>query len=180
MRIREEWRSSLSGMVDGPSGGKERTAFPDASRIRRFARLLRHRGETATKEGDFTEAAFQFERAAWAYEYLNDPLAAAEATLELGRCLLYLGHGELLPALAGRIENLAREADRPLPDGGLLKMRVWASILRKGAAEPSAFLQLIRMRRRARRAEAPRPTRSAVGGLPVTEGMPVLFRGPRR
>lgn len=153
---------------------------PDASCIRRFARMLMHRGETATKEGDFTEAALQFERAAWAYEIVNEPLPAAEATLELGRCLLYLGHGRLLSALAGRIENLAREADRPLPDGGLLQMRVWAAILRKGEAEPSPFLHLIRLRRRARRAGAPRPARSAVGGLPVTEGMPVLFRGPRR
>ena len=163
-----------------PVVARPRDRDPDSSRIRRFARLLMHRGETATREGDITEAAVQFERAAWAYEYLNDPLAAAEAALELGRCFLYLGHGELLAALAGRIDNLAREAERPLPDGGLLQMRVWASILRKGAAEPSAFLQLIRMRRRARRAAAPRPSPPAAGGLPVTEGMPLLFRRTRR
>ncbi|HEV7672168.1 MAG TPA: hypothetical protein VGS22_26930 [Thermoanaerobaculia bacterium] len=113
-----------------------------------------HRGESATREGDFTESAMQFERAAWAYEYMNDPLAAAEATLELGRSLLYLNHGEMLPALAGRIENLAREAAQPPPEGGLIKMRVWAVILRRGEIEPAPFLHLIRMQRRARRGHA--------------------------
>jgi hypothetical protein len=117
--------------------------------------MLMHRGESATREGDFTESAMQFERAAWAYEYLNDPLAAAEATLELGRTLLYLNHGELLPALAGRIDNLAREAAKPLPAGGFIKLRVWAAILRRGEIEPSPFLHLIHMRRRARRAADP-------------------------
>ena len=167
-------------VVVRPTTARPRDTEPDPSRIRRFGRRLMHQGETATREGDFTEAAVLFERAAWAYEYVNDPLAAAEAALELGRCLLYLGHGELLSALAGRIDNLAREAERPLPDGGLLQMRVWASILRKGAAEPSAFLQLIRMRRRARRAGAPRPSPPAEGGLPVTEGMPLRVPKIRR
>ncbi len=119
--------------------------------------MLIYRGESATRDGDFTEAAIQLERAAWAYEYVNDPLAAAEATLELGRSLLYLNRGELLPALAGRIENLAREAATPLPDGGLLQMRVWAAILRRGESEPGPFVHLLRMRRRARRAAAPQP-----------------------
>ncbi|MEP7013780.1 MAG: hypothetical protein ABJC13_25955, partial [Acidobacteriota bacterium] len=105
-------RDILHRMDDAPNRNSSRRrqsvsrGEPAASRIRRFARMLMHRGENATKEGDFTEAAVQFERAAWAHEYLNDPLAAAEATLELGRSLLYLNHGELLPALAGRIENL--------------------------------------------------------------------------
>ncbi|MEP7011733.1 MAG: hypothetical protein ABJC13_15525 [Acidobacteriota bacterium] len=144
-------------MADAPyrKSSKQHSASrgePDASRIRRFARMLMHRGETATKVGDFTEAVVQFERAAWAYEYLNDPLAAAEATLELGRSLLYLNHGELLPALAGRIENLLKEGAESLPEGGLLSMRVWAAILRRGQIEPGPLLHLLRMRRRARRA----------------------------
>ncbi len=113
-----------------------------------------HRGERAAQDRDFTEAAVQFERAAWGYEYLRDPLAAAEATLELGRSLLHLSHGELLPALAGRIENLARESAESLPEGGRLSLRVWAAILRRGDIEPAPFLHLIRMRRRARRADA--------------------------
>ncbi len=111
-----------------------------------------HRGESATKTEDFPEAVVQFERAAWAYEYLNDPLAASEATLEVGRSLLYLNHGELLPALAGRIENLAKEGAESLPEGGLLSMRVWAAILRRGQIEPGPLLHLLRMRRCARRA----------------------------
>lgn len=152
----------------------------EPSRIRRFGRMLMHRGENATKDGDFVEAAAQFERAAWAYEVVNDPLAAAEATLELGRCLLYLRHGELMAALAGRIENLAKEAEKPLPDGDLLTLRVWAAILRRGEIEPGPFLHLIRLRRRARASAAPRPAPPRAGGLPVTEGMPVLFRGTRR
>ncbi|HXU33690.1 MAG TPA: hypothetical protein VN851_24230 [Thermoanaerobaculia bacterium] len=138
-------------MADAPTCGRARTSPPDLSRIRRFGRMLMHRGVGATKDGDFTEAAVQFERAAWAYEYLNDPLAAAEATLELGRCLLYLKHGELLPALAGRIENLVRESAE-LPEGGRISMRVWAVILRRGEIEPGPLLHLIQIRRRARRA----------------------------
>ncbi len=136
-----------------------------------------HRGENATKVGDFTEAAMQFERAAWAYEYVGDPWAAAEATLELGRCLLYLRRGEMVAALAGRIDNLAKEAERPIPAGGLITLRVWAAVLRQGETEPGPFLHLIRLRRRLRQAAAPRPAPPAAGGLPVTEGMPVLFRG---
>ncbi len=115
-----------------------------------------YRGERATEDGDFTEAAVQFERAAWGYEYLSEPLAAAEATLELGRSLLFLRHGEMLPSLAGRIENLVRESAESLPEGGRLSMRVWAAILRRGDIEPVPLLHLIRMRRRARRAGAPR------------------------
>jgi hypothetical protein len=116
--------------------------------------MLMHKGECATRDGDFMNAALHFERAALGYEFSGDPQPAAEATLELGRCLLYLNHGERLPALAGRIENLAREEAASLPKGGLISMRVWAAILRRGAIEPSPFLQLIRSLRRARRGYA--------------------------
>ncbi|HXU32175.1 MAG TPA: hypothetical protein VN851_16520 [Thermoanaerobaculia bacterium] len=130
---------------------RARKSKPDLSRIRRFGRMLMHRGVTATKDGDFTEAAVRFERAACAYETSSDPLAAAEATLELGRSLLYLKQGERLPALAGRIEKLARESAE-LPEGGRISMRVWAVILRRGEMEPGPLLHLIQIRRRARRA----------------------------
>ena len=109
------------------------------------------RGERATRDGDSLEAAPHFERAAWVYEILGDPLPAAEATLELGRCFLTLRHGEWLPKLAGRIENLAREEAASLPDGGLISLRVWAVILRRGEIEPFPFLHLIRERRLLRR-----------------------------
>ncbi len=108
------------------------------------------RGERATHVGDFREAAFHFERAALGYETLGDPFPAAEATLELGRCLLFSRRGEWLPKLAGRLANLAREEAASLPPGGLVTLLVWASILRKGEAEPLALVQLIRARRRAR------------------------------
>jgi hypothetical protein len=140
--------------------------------------MLMHRGENASKEGDFTEAAVQFERAAWGYEYLNDPLAAGEAALELGRCLLYLNHGELIPALAGRIENLAKEGAAALPGGGLVTMRVWAAVLRQGQVEPGPFLHLLRLRRSARRAAAPQPLAPVSGGLPVIDSLPLLFLIP--
>ncbi|HEV7669936.1 MAG TPA: hypothetical protein VGS22_15545 [Thermoanaerobaculia bacterium] len=169
-------------MADAPtrdsSKRRARTGHPDISRIRRFARMLMHHGECATKDGDFTEAAIQFERAAWAYEYLSDPLAAAEATLELGRCLLYLKHGERLPALAGRIENLAREEAASIPVGGLISLRVWAAILRRGEIEPSPFLHLIHSRRRVRRSAAPQVANPSPGGLPVIDCMPPHFLIP--
>ncbi|HXU31916.1 MAG TPA: hypothetical protein VN851_15190 [Thermoanaerobaculia bacterium] len=114
--------------------------------------MLVYRGECATKGGDHANAALYFERAAVAYESIGEPLPAAEATLELGRCALYLQHGEWLPALAGRLVNLAREEAKALPEGGLITMRVWAAILRRGEIEPAPFLHLIRVRRRVRRA----------------------------
>ncbi len=116
-----------------------------------------YRGEQATYEGDFREAAFHFERAALGYETLGDPFPAAEATLELGRCLLYLRRPEWLPKLAGRLANVATEEAASLPPGGLVTLLVWAAILRKGDAEPLALVQLIRARRRARSATDPQP-----------------------
>ena len=132
--------------------GKRRESGTAPSRIRRFARMLVFRGERATNDGDYAFAAFYFEQAAVAYESIGEPLLAAEATLELGRCALYLNRGERLPALAGRLVNLAREEAKSLPECGLIKMRVWAAILRRGEIEPAPFLHLIRMQRRARRA----------------------------
>ena len=115
-----------------------------------------HRGERATRDGDFAGAAIEFERAAWGYEISGDALPAAEATLELGRCLLYLNHADRLPSLAGRVVNLALEAGSALPPGGYVSLRVWAEILRRGEIEFGPLLHLIRERRRVRRAEAPR------------------------
>ncbi len=144
-----------------PEESPEPRVDAEPSLLRRFGRMLMHRGEQATRAGDFRSAAAEFERAAWAYEIAAEPLAAAEATLELGRCLLYLHHAGRLPALAGRIENLAREEANNLPDGGLITMRVWAAILRRAEREPCPFLHLIRTRRQARRLAAPRPEAAA-------------------
>ncbi|MEP7013180.1 MAG: hypothetical protein ABJC13_22905, partial [Acidobacteriota bacterium] len=93
----------------------------------------------------------------------------------------YLNHGELLPALAGRIENLVKEGAESLPEGGHLSMRVWAAILRRGEIEPGPLLHLLRMRRRARRAlraETPQPPAPVVGGLPLIDFIPPLFLIP--
>ncbi len=128
----------------------------DPSRLRRFGRMLMYRGERATRDGDFLDAAAEFERAAWAYEIAGELVAAAEATLELGSCLLYLNLPERLSPLAGRIANLAAEAGALLPPGGYVSLRVWATILRRGDIEPDPLLHLIRERRRIRRTRAPR------------------------
>ncbi|HEV7671541.1 MAG TPA: hypothetical protein VGS22_23730 [Thermoanaerobaculia bacterium] len=123
-------------------------------------------------------AALHFERAALGYEFSGDPLPAAEATLELGRCLLYLKHGERLPALAGRLDNLAREEAASLPKGALISLRVWAVILRRGEIEPSPFLHLIHSRRRVRRSALPQVAKPSPGGLPVIDCMPPHFLIP--
>ncbi len=115
-----------------------------------------HRGERATRDGDFAGAALEFERAAWGYEISGDALPAAEATLELGRCLLYMQYADRLPALAGRIANLATEAGASLPPGGYVSLRVWAALLRRGESAPGPLLHLIRERRRVRCAQTPR------------------------
>jgi hypothetical protein len=134
--------------------------------------MLMLRGERASADGDFAIAATHFERAAVGYETLGEPLPAAEAALELGRCLLYLERGELLPALAARIENLVREEAASLPAGGLISLHVWSQVLRWGASEPGPLLQLIRIRRRV----TPRYLSSsfhflgAEGGDPVVSG----------
>ncbi len=150
----------------------------DPSRLRRFARMLTFRGEQATQDGDFVEAAHHFERAALGYETLGDPFPAAEATLKLGRCLLYLRRGEWLPKLAGRLANLAKEEAASLPPGGLVTLLVWAAILRQGEAEPLALAQLIRARRRARRAVTHQPPHPVSGELPMIDSMPPLFLIP--
>ncbi len=150
----------------------------DPALLHRFARSLMFRGEQATKEGDFVLAAHHFERAAWGYETLGDPFPAAEATIELGRCLLFSRRGEWLPKLAGRLANLAKEEAASLPPGGLVTLLVWAAILRQGEAEPLALVQLIRARRRLRRAVTPQPPHPVLGGLPMIDSMPPLFLIP--
>ncbi len=123
----------------------------DSATLRRLARLLLHRGERFSREGDFLEAAFHFEGAATISEGVGNPIPAAEAALELGRCALVCGHTELLASLAGRIDNLASEHSASLPIGGFVGLRVWAQILRKAESKPVQLCQLIQDRRRERR-----------------------------
>ncbi|HEV7667295.1 MAG TPA: hypothetical protein VGS22_02145 [Thermoanaerobaculia bacterium] len=118
------------------------------------------RGERLSGEGDFLEAGFHFEAAATISEGVGDPLPAAEAALEFGRCALLCGYGQLLAKLAGRIVNLASEHATSLPVGGMFGLRVWAEILRKAESKPIPLFELVEGRRRERRSarlEVPRP-----------------------
>ncbi|MEP7013373.1 MAG: hypothetical protein ABJC13_23885 [Acidobacteriota bacterium] len=119
--------------------------------MRRLARLLLVRGEHLSREGDFLEAAFHFEGAATISEGVGDPLRAADAALEVGRCALLCGHGELLSSLAGRLDNLASEHSASLPIGGIVGLRIWAQILRRAESKPVQLFELIEGRRRERR-----------------------------
>ncbi len=124
---------------------------PDPATLRRLARLLLYRGERSSREGDFLEAAFHFEGAATISEGVGDPLPAADAALEVGRCALLCGHGELLSSLAGRLDNLASEHAASLPIGGIVGLRIWAQILRRAESKPVQLFELIEGRRRERR-----------------------------
>ena len=148
---------------------------PDPATLRRLARLLLHRGERFSREGDFLEAAFHHEGAATISEAAGDPIPAAEATLELGRCALLCGRGELLPKLAGRLDHLASEHSASLPIGGIVGLRVWAQILRQAESKPVALFELIEDRRRERRGA--RPGRARPAGEPdEIDGGLLVFR----
>ncbi len=157
-----------------PPSEPERDPGPDDRiRFRRLGRWLLLRGERGTREGDFASGAIEFERAAWAFERAGEPLAAAEATLELGRCLLFLRFSDRLASLADRIEKLSKEGTEPLPIGGRITLRVWAAILRRGENEPGPLLTLIRVRRGVRQAAAAASTgRTGPGGLPLMDTVP--------
>ena len=147
--------------------------------MRRLARLLLVRGEHLSREGDFLEAGLHFETAATISEGVGDSLPAADAALEVGRCALLCFHGELLPRLAGRLDNLASEHAASLPIGGLIGLRAWAQILRKAESKPIPLFELIDQRRRARRGASPLESRPAgeVGGVGVGCLLPGLL-GP--
>lgn len=136
------------GRKSGPAEGEEKV---DRARFRRLAGLLVCRGERSGRHGDFAGAAYYFELAGAMFEAVGEPLRAADAVLELGRSLMFLRQAELLPALAGRLENLAREEAASLPADGPLSLRVWASILRRAEGDPMSFLHLVQERRRLRR-----------------------------
>lgn len=131
-----------------------------------------HRGERLSREGDFLESAFHFEAAATISEGVGDPLPAADAALEVGRCALLCGQVELLDMLAGRLVNLASEHAASLPIGGIIGLRIWAVILRRAASQPTPFFELIEGRRRERRGanlvvSRPAGERGDFGGCPL-------------
>ncbi len=145
---------------DRPTEGEE----AQRKRRRRLAGLLVARGDRAGRQGDFAGAAYHFELAGAMFEAVGETLRAADAVLELGRSFLFLRLGELLPALAGRLENLALEEAATLPAGGGLALRVWATILRGAEREPTPFLQLVRERRRLRSGSRDSYAKSGVPG----------------
>ncbi len=127
------------------------------------------------------DAAGYFELAAVIFEELGEPMAAAEAALELGRCALFLKCGQLLQMLAGRLVNLAREEAASLPVGGIVALRVWAAILGRAESEPLAFFHLIQARRRIRRDASPgspRPANASPGDLGPSEILREVFGPP--
>jgi hypothetical protein len=147
--------------------------------LRRLVRLLLHRGERFSREGDFLEAGLHFETAATISEGVGDPLPAADAALEVGRCALLCGHGELLPRLAGRLDNLASEHSETLPMGGIVGLRVWAQILRRAESKPGSLFALIEDRRRERRGASLVASRPAGEPGGIDGGMLArLFKSP--
>ena len=148
------------------------------ARLRRLAGMLVCRGDRVCREGDFAAAAYYFELAGAMFETIGETLRAADAVLELGRSLLFLRLDELLPALAGRLENLARE-ETSLPEDGVLSLRVWASILRRAEEDPTPLLHLVQERRRRRR-RGSRGGASGRGAVPGDLGPIVDLRAAVR
>ncbi len=117
-------------------------------RLRRSAEELFARAEQARDLADLEGAARLFGQAAGTWRSAGDALAAADAYLELGAVLLYQGRGRILPELGERLLDL-RKID-PLPEGALLRLRVFAVLMAKGATERETVLGLVRERQLAR------------------------------
>ncbi len=118
----------------------------------RFAEEFMLRGERATLVEDYSLAAASFERAAMTFERAGNPLAAADAYLELGAALLYLDRGAEVPHLAPRISRLVSDA-RHLPAGSFLLLRVFASICLQANENRGSFVDLTYRRRALRHPE---------------------------
>ncbi len=120
----------------------------ELSRLRRSAEELFARAEGARDQVDLEGAARLFGRAAGTWRSTGDALEAADAYLELGAVLVRQGRGRILPELAERLLGLLKID--PLPEGALLRLRVFAVLMAKGATEREAVLGLVRERRLAR------------------------------
>ncbi len=123
-----------------------RTAPPLApGALRRAAGEIFDRAERERDEGNLEDAARRFGRAAGTWRTTGDVMAAADAYLELGAVLLRQGRGGILPELAARLVALLEIT--PLPPGAHLNLRVFATLMAKGAANRDAFLGLVLERR---------------------------------
>ncbi len=130
-------------------GAGDSTPSPLSSR---FAQEFMLRGERATLKEDYAVAAASFERAAMTFERAGNPLAAADAYLELGASLLYLDRGAEVPLLAPRISRLVSDAHH-LPVGSFLLLRVFASICLQANENRGPFVDLAHRRRAIRHPE---------------------------
>ncbi len=120
----------------------------ELARLRRAAEELFVRAEHARDQADLEGAARLFGRAAGTWRTTGDVLDAADAYLELGAVLLRQGRGHILPDLAARVSNLVEV--NPLLEGVHLKLRVFATLIAKGATEREAVLGLVLERQFAR------------------------------
>ncbi len=120
----------------------------ELSRLRRSAEELFARAEQARDQVDLEAAARLFGRAAGTWRSTGDVWEAADAYLELGAVLVRQGRGRILPELAERLLGLLKIDS--LPEGALLRLRVFAVLMAKGATEREAVLGLVRERQLAR------------------------------
>ncbi len=106
------------------------------------------RAEAAREQDRLKDAARLFGRAASSWGAAGKVFLAADAYFELGAILLREGRGGVLAGLADRLLELLHHS--PLPSGSRLKLRIFASLMRQGAANPGAFFSLVQEQRRQR------------------------------
>lgn len=113
--------------------------------LRSAAAEMFARAENARDQGNLEDAARLFGRAAGTWRTTGEVLEAADAYIELGAVLLRQGRGRILPELATRMLGLLQI--KPLPEGALLNLRVFAALIAKGNENREAFLGLVQERR---------------------------------
>ncbi|MEP7011690.1 MAG: hypothetical protein ABJC13_15305 [Acidobacteriota bacterium] len=120
--------------------------------FRHEAQEIFARAEAALDQGLVEDAARLFGLSAAKWRATGDVFPAADAYFELGAILLLQGRGGLLSDLADRLLELLKQD--PLPPGSHAKLRIFAALMRKGAANQDAFFSLVHEQRRHRKAEA--------------------------
>ncbi len=124
--------------------------------------------EAARDQDRLKDAARLFGRSAARWGAAGKVILAADAYFELGALLLREGRGGLLPDLADRLLELLDHV--PLPPGSRLKFQVFAILMRKAAANPSAFISLVHEQRRHRKA---RTEHEEAGNVDLRKELPV-------
>ncbi|MEP7008955.1 MAG: hypothetical protein ABJC13_01385 [Acidobacteriota bacterium] len=111
------------------------------------------RAEAARDQGRLEDAARLFGRSAANWGATGEAFLATDAYFELGAILLLQGRGRLLPDLADRLLELLKNGP---PPGSQAKLRIFAALMRQGAANPGAFFCLVHEQRRHRMAQRSR------------------------